>query len=680
MIKKIDLHIHTKKTISDYNFVFSLEKLKRYVTDCNIDAIAITNHNCFDLEQFMLIRDTLGDQCTVFPGIEINIGKHSAGHILCISDDKNIYDFKEKCNKVEAEIKKPSDYINVEILKDIFPVISNYLWIPHYDKKPQVDKSIIKELSDIIQCGEVQSIKKFIYCIKDPGSLTPVYFSDCRLEDDSEYPLRQTFVNVDEINVPALKRAFVNKNNVTLSEGDANKRFQVLNDLIISTGLNVMLGERSSGKTYTLEKINHTNDNIKYIKQFQLVETDPEKEAKKFSDEIAAKQSGIAKEHFNQFSSVIDDIKNVSIKEDEKRVDNFLKSLIKNANEQNRNDSFAKCNLFRETEYTINDLSIIRGLIDAVKTLIDSKNYKPLIDQYISNDSLIELYRALITKHNEEKEEALKKEWVNDTINNIKRSLQLRTSVTSIKDVDFYEIQKNRIKVKKFNDLVALIREKDIIQKSSFESFTVQVVKGPFESPSELKKVCGKRDVTFSDAFEYYNENPYNYLVSLINKEGISETDYYKYFAKVDYQILNKYGFPLSGGERAEFNLLKEINDARQFEMLLIDEPESSFDNLFLKDRVNSIIKSISDEMPVIIVTHNSTVGLSIKPDFIVFTKRIVNGKDVKYERYFGLPSSQYLKTMTGKCLNNHDILLDSLEAGENAYNERMKEYDLLKD
>jgi ABC-type polar amino acid transport system ATPase subunit len=41
----------------------------------------------------------------------------------------------------------------------------------------------------------------------------------------------------------------------------------------------------------------------------------------------------------------------------------------------------------------------------------------------------------------------------------------------------------------------------------------------------------------------------------------------------------------------------------------IVDEPESSFDNLFLKSDVCKILKGISETMPVVVVTHNSTVG-----------------------------------------------------------------------
>jgi predicted metal-dependent phosphoesterase TrpH len=56
-VKKIDFHIHTVPTVSDSDFVFSMDMLKRYVQEGGLDAIAITNHNIFDATQFRLIQD-----------------------------------------------------------------------------------------------------------------------------------------------------------------------------------------------------------------------------------------------------------------------------------------------------------------------------------------------------------------------------------------------------------------------------------------------------------------------------------------------------------------------------------------------------------------------------------------------------------------------------------------------
>lgn len=78
-MKKIDLHIHTVSTISDADFTFSLETFKRYVEEASLDAVAVTNHDVFDVDQFREIQDALNT--VVFPGIEINVAK---GHVLII--------------------------------------------------------------------------------------------------------------------------------------------------------------------------------------------------------------------------------------------------------------------------------------------------------------------------------------------------------------------------------------------------------------------------------------------------------------------------------------------------------------------------------------------------------------------------------------------------------------------
>lgn len=68
-MKKIDLHIHTLSTVSDHPFDFSLDKLIEYVESEKLEAIAITNHNLFDRNQFETIVASIS--IPVFPGIEI---------------------------------------------------------------------------------------------------------------------------------------------------------------------------------------------------------------------------------------------------------------------------------------------------------------------------------------------------------------------------------------------------------------------------------------------------------------------------------------------------------------------------------------------------------------------------------------------------------------------------------
>jgi len=83
--------------------------------------------------------------------------------------------------------------------------------------------------------------------------------------------------------------------------------------------------------------------------------------------------------------------------------------------------------------------------------------------------------------------------------------------------------------------------------------------------------------------------------------------------------------------------------------------------------------------MPVVVVTHNSTVGSSIDPEYLIYTsKTILDGKPV-YEVYSGRPTDKYLYTKCGKRKENYLVQLDSLEAGINPYTKRNADYESIK-
>jgi len=221
------------------------------------------------------------------------------------------------------------------------------------------------------------------------------------------------------------------------------------------------------------------------------------------------------------------------------------------------------------------------------------------------------------------------------------------------------------------------LKTENEIDRKEIRGFKVVACTKQYTGASQLK-AKSRRMLSFMEAFNNY-ENPYNYLRCLKSLE-LEETEFYRYFVDIEYKTLNKHGYPVSGGERSEFNLLHEISDALKHDLLLIDEPESSFDNLFLKNEVNELIKDISKDIPVIIVTHNSTVGASIKPDYLLYTQKSITGGQVIYRVFSGYPSSKELKSSTGESISNYDIMLNCLEAGIDAYNDRrIKNYEILK-
>jgi hypothetical protein len=233
-------------------------------------------------------------------------------------------------------------------------------------------------------------------------------------------------------------------------------------------------------------------------------------------------------------------------------------------------------------------------------------------------------------------------------------------------------------KVDRFSEIVKCLQKEAIISEESIRGFSVVARKEAFVGALEIRSASGTK-AAFRESFNEYG-NPYDYLQTLLANPSLTPSELYKLFVKISYRVLNSDGFEVSGGERSEFRLLQEIKDAQNHDVLLIDEPESSFDNMFLKSDVNQIIREISESMPVVVVTHNSTVGASIGADYLLYAKKQIEGDVPVYKLYSGHPMDRLLTSPDGKTICNHEIMLNSLEAGYDTYNARRQGYETIKD
>lgn len=315
-------------------------------------------------------------------------------------------------------------------------------------------------------------------------------------------------------------------------------------------------------------------------------------------------------------------------------------------------------------------------MIEAVETLLGSIEYKELVEKYVGRRSLLRLAIALREQYIQEKTDLLHKEYVNSLITSVKKELSVRSSTTAVPDIDLYQILMNQHKVQVFRDVVKMIKKPRVIQAQNLYSYRVVAQSSPFSGALAMQKVSRSKTV-FSDAFKEYND-PYKFLQVLKGKD-IPASEYYKYFVNITYEVFNQYGSPASGGERSEYNLLQELSDGVKNSILILDEPESSFDNIFLRDGVDSLLKDISKTIPVIIATHNNTIGVSVHPDYIVYAcKEVLSDGKLEYHLYSGYPSSEDLVDLKGNHISRKSVLLDCLEAGEAAYMDRRNSYEIL--
>jgi len=673
-LKKIDLHIHTHATFSDSPFIFNLQAFKEYVRVAALDAVAITNHDVFNGQQYLEIKAAL--PIPVFPGIEINLAK---GHLLLISNDADLEGFQTKCDQVSARIKDKDDHMSFEELTAIFGDLRNYLLIPHADKNPEISGETLRQLRPYISAGEVASSKKFIYALKNSSSLTPVLFSDSRIHEQMNMRVgRQTYIDCTDVSLEAIRSCLQDKSKVALSRADGIELMPVFEDgQMLSTGLNILLGERSSGKTYTLERIRERIDNHKYIAQFSLVQQDDASE-KDFKNEVQNNRSIFVDGYLGGFKAAVDEVINIDLHANDVRLGAYLESLLKSATEADRQDAYSKTALFSESEYAVAEPKSLEGLIDALVTVLENLEYRDVIEKHVQYSALKTLVRELIVLYRGRWREIRKKRVANGIIKDVRAQLKMRTSATQIEEVNFLRFSQERAKVRKFEALATVMRHEAIIRNESIQGFRVEAKRAPYAKVSEIKFASGT-SCSFSEAFKRYDQ-PYAYLQELLKIEALSRSDIYKLFVKITYRILNRDGFEVSGGERSEFRLLQHIRDAQNYDILLIDEPESSFDNLFLKSDVNQLLKDISLTMPVVVVTHNNTVGASIGADYILYAKKEVEDGKPHYRLYSGRPSDKALSAVDGRSIETHTVVMDSLEAGVDAYEHRKTRYENIKD
>ncbi len=678
-MKKIDLHIHTVSAVYEKNFDFSLDDLGNYVDTLSIDSIAITNHNLFDLEQYKEISERL--DISVFPGIEINLEN---GHLLLISDTSNLDDFKQKCNEVNNLITDEESSISLEDFKRIFTNLDNYILIPHDRKDPRMRNDALGQLSEYITAGEVSSRKKFIYSLQENEELVPVLFSDIRIHKDiGELPVRQTFIDLDEISFGGIKSCLQDKSKVSLSSAGGYDFIEIFsNGQVISTGLNVILGARSSGKTHTLDKVSVSFDKeqVLHIKQFDLVKFNEKEDEEDFDKYLSSKEGNLADEYLEEFKQVINDVSKVSFEEKQHKLELYLDSLIKVANSEEEKDHYAKTQIYNETKFSTKNIDGLEKLIKSVQILLDNREYAEIITSHVDRNNLISLLRELISKLRQQEESNKKLGLANNIVENIRHELRSKSSTLSTEeeDIDLYDLMIDKIKLDKFIELCSHIQiRKNIRKKEKNGKFMIVAHTRPFESASDLYKFS-RQQTKFKDVFPKY-DNPVKYLDAL-KETSLNADTYYKYFVKIEYKVLNEYGTDVSGGERSEFRLLERLKDAYKYDVLLIDEPESSFDNMFLRDSVNERLKELATTMPVVLTTHNNTVGASIQPNFLLYTQRTIKDKKPpEYNVYSGKLHDKQFISLDSTQIASHSILLDCLEAGKVTYDKRQQTYNNLK-
>lgn len=681
---KIDLHIHTlpNKNINEPTFEFNLDSLIKFININKLNCIAITNHNFFNKENFEFIKKEIKRDCLVLPGIELSLEK---GHILIIGEDNdttiNILE------KLTSYIKKINDsssfYLTLNQLLQ-FDSFEKFIVIPHYTKDPSIPDSILEQMKDLITAYEVKSQKNFFKVLKNNDNKTPVLFSDFRAKNyDNKFQFigKYTYLKCESLTFKDIKKSLSSFKNVSLTTDNEINIFDIYSDKVKAyNGVNVLLGKRSTGKTWLLNSINEQFQNnpsinskqVLYIEQFEITNKD------NFNDEIIVESKNIVKKHMQPLINIFDFIENNVYLNFDSDLTKYITSLKSNAQFREK-DIFSQCTIFnykKISHYEIEEL--IEIIISLFKIKNTNNEYKKIIERYLSYQNI----ENLIYELRKEYKKLFIKNYIIDLANNISKDisqqLSSKSSVTPIEDCDFKVIFRELYIKEKFNNLISNFKSEIIKEDTIFNKFKQNIKIFKENNKTHKKQNLGIKKNENCD--EIFNKDYFTNFVSALNNsltKNKSKDELIYLFVNYETRITDIYNYPLSGGQESEYILLNKLKNYKYYDVILIDEIENSFDNPFLNKEINSFLKKISENSVIFISTHNNNIGINLNPDYYIYCETKLENNEKKFLKYYGKSTDTFLKDSNGNTISLNDILITTMEASEDAYEQRKSKYNI---
>lgn len=148
---KIDLHCHTKaiKKGDGEGRNVTPELFKEKIANAGVKIVAITNHNHFDMEQYICLRDIVKDFCQVWPGVEIDIQGKTKWHLIVVANPEKVLLFNAQVASLFMGKNLDKCALTIE---DVFHSLNNcdVIYIPHYHKDPGIKEEDRKKLMELV--------------------------------------------------------------------------------------------------------------------------------------------------------------------------------------------------------------------------------------------------------------------------------------------------------------------------------------------------------------------------------------------------------------------------------------------------------------------------------------------------------------------------------------------------
>lgn len=700
MSLRLDFHIHTLSVEEkDDGFTFSPSWLKRYTTTLHIDVIAITNHNSFDKNQFIEIKDGLS--CIVLPGVELSL---EGGHVNLVFENttSNIENLAEACANIDLGEK---DGLSVNDFKKTFSKLTNGLFIYEYGKSNSLvidDKFSDPFFNTYTFVRGVNSQLKFQRALLQKEADCPALFSDAHAteqdpdpsrNDISKLALKNTFLQVESFNFKQMLVEFKQSQHVTVTADGTPHIFQIDMDnkvINVSTGLNLLVGRRGTGKTYFLDHINeqysNSNSKVSYIQQFKSSEN-----TEKFLQE---EKKRIASESRNQrvrrYNSMLKATVSYYKEPSPDTVDEYLQSVKRFSNELVSSKTARKVALFAESLYEIKEIGSVSESLAKLKEVIEDHSLWQFTTPNLRDSSrknFFKVYEDLRENIVKQETHSQIQEKVNETMALVKTTIQKITAVEPVIEINLINQFARRKEQVLITDSIGAALSSSQDESVPEYSYTIHVWKENWTSAKNFKDnapIKGGHVAVNDKITKPYLRGDYKtFLDNLFSKDYLtlftidSALDLSRYLFNFQVELLTEAGKPASGGQQMALGLMMKLDDAKKSDIILVDEPEGSLDNVFIKESLIPKLRELAKTTPVFVITHNSTLGALLQPDRLLIAK--FDSKSKEYQLRTGDFTLGMVSDGFGNQSNSYEDFVDAMEAGIDTYKEKGQQYETLR-
>lgn len=710
---KIDLHFHTKSTKNEGRTLDRALIIENIISN-NIAVIAITNHDIVDHDDFDDFKNLLQSKSfnfILFKGVELEIlYENKKKHFVFIfSEELN----REQIDYFIREVKDKSiDQLVLTLkLKDYKNKILVY---PHGSKDKGLNSNEFKNIQDNFKNNDItlildtniaedyRSLMNELDCLPSTDARTtteyiknieklkeikqlPKNFEDMLSKIKGKQLLFNKLSNWDFDDVP-----------IKIKEGE-NKDKEIGNISINEKGLNIIFGNRGTGKTQLLKQLSEFA--ISKSLNTVLIERDSGKYLEEIKNYNEKEVLRIFNEKFETFNFQRERKLDISTSPNYK---NYIKINIEIKKNEDIVNKIEKYKISSSPEIPISKnqnlekIINVKKQIDAIIETVEEVNKQ--LEQKISLDSISKFKKIIISKLLDLKKLELiiiiaknLKDDITSVFN--KHSKHTRGVISELGIYSYWgsTLKPNYETAKEIN--LKLIEVSELVNNTTtFESLPDDerlCIKSVIYCPSSFKKAddykkstkLSENELNFSNAKKLENaindimKKPFTYRGdanldlqdNIVNIENILriKTEYFKGETPK---------MPSKGQENLiilDYQLFKETEEK---EIIFIDEIEDGLENSYITNALNDRIDDLIDNgKSVYLTTHNANAAILHESVRYIYCEGLED-----HNIYTSKDGKDNMKNLKNESFVSwREKVITVLEGGEEALLKREKKYGI---